>query len=294
MKNISLGYLVLEESQIVPPTWEFALNGHSVSHTTGVLDDWNYFTDILTSCTVHADLPQIRLQLEVPPDLKLGWVLVARSSGSPIITASTPVEVSGISQEIAMDIPAATLGGTLSIEVTMAVLDPGAGARSPIAPSKVGHVVYTTSTTVVLEGEGGQLPILPVSFKGQGMKNAESSMWWLKVMSHDLHAPANASLWLWLNTDNEQIRPMLEKPESELGAVWLQFLKTDFSRQLLREALASSDLDLSENYEMGTLGEVLSSVVRLVGSDIDGVRAKHMDDPGLIEAELQAVVGAAA
>lgn len=293
MKSISFGYLVLDESQILPPTWEFALNGRAVPHATGVLDDWNYFADISASCTVDADLPQIRRQLEVSSDLKLGWVLVARSSGSPVITASRPVEVTGVSQEVAIEIPAANIGGTLYLEISMTVLDPGDGARSPFAPSKVGHVVYSTSTTLVLEGEGGQLPILPVSFEGQGIKNAGSSMWWLKIMSHDLHAPANASLWLWLNTDNEQIRPLLETPESELGSVWLQFLKTDFSRQLLREALASSDLDLSERYELGTLGDVLSSVVRLVGSDIDGVRAKHADDPGLVEAELQAVVGAA-
>ena len=292
MKNISFGYLVLDENQIASPTWEFSLNGRAVPYPIGALDDWNYFADIRASCTFNVDLPRIRRQLAVPLDLKLGWVIVARSSGSPIIMASSPIEVSGGSQEISVYVPAANLGGTLSLEATMVVLDPGIGTLSPFAPSKVGHVVYVASTSLMLEGDGGQLPILPVSFKGQGLKNAESSMWWLKIMSHDLSAPANASLWLWLNTDNEQIRPLLEKPESELGSVWLQFLKTDFSRQLLREALASSDLDLSENYELGTLGDVLSAVVRLIASDIDGLRAKYMDDPGLVEAELQAVVGA--
>jgi hypothetical protein len=290
MRSVSVGHLVLDDEQVAQPQWEFALNGQATAVTDGALTDWNYFTDISVGCTVSADLKEVRETLSTGDDTGFAWVLIARSTGSPVITASRPVEVKGVPQEIRMELPAASLGGSLTVELQMAVCRAPAVTSHSFSPSKVGHTVYSAETRVALEGDGGQLPLLPVSFKSQGIKNASTALWWLKVMSHDLYAPANAALWLWLNTDNEVLRPLLESAGSEGGATWLQFLKIDFTRQLLREALTNKDLDTSLSYPEGSFGEVLTSVVHLVGSSLENVRSKYEEDPGQVEAELQAIV----
>lgn len=84
---------------------------------------------------------------------------------------------------------------------------------------------------------------------------------------------------------------MLDDPDASESKVWLQFLEVDFLRQLLREALSHDELSLSVEYPEGSLGAVLSGVVRLLGESIEFVQSRYTDDPGRVEAELQSRVG---
>ena len=95
---------------------------------------------------------------------------------------------------------------------------------------------------------------------------------------------------MWLNTDNPQLQPLIDHVDSEAGDLWMQVLKMDFIRQLLREALSHADLDESHDYPEGSLGALLLGVVKLVGSSLKEVRSKYSDDPGRVEADLQGVV----
>jgi hypothetical protein len=290
MRTISVGHLVVEDGTIEFPEWEYSVNGQITKLSGNTLPDWNYFSDLDVSCTVSVELVALRQELHIPSDLVLAWVLIARSTSSPVITTSKPLPVIQGTQEIAITVPASTLGGILVLELEMGVLSPSKTKSSDFAPSQVGHTVYRSSTKIVLEGDAGQLPILPVSFADQGVTNPKSSLWWLRVLSRDLHDPAGAALWMWLNTDNPHLRPLIDHTDSETGEVWMQVLKMDFIRQLLREALSHPDLDESHDYPEGSLGALLLGVVKLVGTSVDAVRSKYSDDAGRVEADLQGVV----
>ncbi|WGM21725.1 hypothetical protein QEH68_06010 [Paenarthrobacter sp. OM7] len=290
MRKISLGHLVVEDGIIGPPEWEYAVNGQAANLTGGMLPDWNYFSDLDVSCNMTLNLPNLRRELHVADDLVLAWVLIARSTSSPVITASAPLPVTSGAQEVAITVPASTLGGVLTLELEMGVLSSSKEEPGDFAPSQVGHTVYRTVSKIVLEGDGGQLPILPVSFKDHGITNPSSSLWWLRVLSQDLHDPAAASLWMWINTDNPQLQPLIDHVDSDAGDLWMQILKMDFIRQLLREALSHAELDESRDYPEGSLGALLLGVVKLVGSSLKEVRSKYGDDPGRVEADLQGVV----
>lgn len=290
MRTISVGHLVVEDGAIESPEWEYAVNGQITKLSGNTLPDWNYFSDLDVSCVVTVDLSALRQELHISQDLVLAWVLIARSTSSPVITTSKPLPVIQGAQEVAVTVPASTLGGVLVLELEMGVLSPSKTTAADFAPSQVGHTVYRSSSRIVLEGDAGQLPILPVSFADQGITNPKSSLWWLRVLSKDLHDPAGATLWMWLNTDNPQLRPLIDHTDSETGDVWMQVLKMDFVRQLLREALSHPDLDESHNYPEGSLGALLLGVVKLVGTSVDAVRSKYSDDAGRVEADLQGIV----
>lgn len=290
MRTISVGHLVLDGDAVENPAWRFFLNGQPAAPADGALPDWNYFASLGVSCNIAVDLPSVYATLQLGPDALLSWVLVARSSGSPLISASSPVPVVHGIQQIQVQVPASDLGGTLALELQMSLQVPPATTMGRFAPSKIGHRVFSTTTRIVLEGDADQLPLLPVSFGDQGIRNPSSALWWLRLLSRDLHDSASSSLWLWINTDNPQLRPLIEQSESEVADVWMRWLKVDFVRQLLREALSASALDVSKEYPEGSLGALFLGVVRLLGSSLDEVKSRYDDDPGRVEAELQALV----
>lgn len=291
MRTISVGHLVLEEGMVEDPRWEFSINGAIAKLEERRVLDWNYFSDISVTCTVEVDLGAVRQCLEIAEDLTLAWVIVARSSVSPLITTSPPLEVCAGPQEVTMNIPGTVLGGILTLGLEMGVSSPSSRKEgSSFAPNRAGHVVYQNATQIVLEGDAGQLPILPVSFSDHGVPNPSSSLWWLRLLSKDLQDQANAALWMWLNTDNPELDPLIQQKESEASDVWMRVLKIDFVRQLLREAISHPDLEEASDYPDGSLGALLLGVTRLVGTSLEEVRSRYADDPGRVEADLQGAV----
>ncbi len=133
--------------------------------------------------------------------------------------------------------------------------------------------------------------MLPVSFADHGIVGSDKSLWWLRLTTRDLTATASSAIWLWLNVDNAFIMQLLENSETPESVAWLRFLEIDFMRQLLREALGNDELSLDVPYAEESLGYVLSSLVRLLGNSLEQLRLKYQEDPGRVEAELQAKVG---
>lgn len=290
MRSISYGHNVLDDDAIVAVNWQYSINGQIIQPADEVLADWNYYTDITVSAAVSLSVSDAKTLLGLGPDARVCWVLIARSTGTPVITRSVPrVAVNG-SQVIPLRIPAASLGGILSVELVLSLFEPSSSNSSPFAPTEVGHVIYTSTTRVRLEGNSGQVAILPTSFEDQGLSNPSSGLWWLRMMSQDLDSSASGSIWVWLNTDNPAMNALIEKPGSETSLLWLRFLKIDFTRQLLREALQNPDLEQNTEYLEGSLGALLTSVVKLLGPSIEVVRSKYQEDPGRLEAELQGMI----
>lgn len=290
MRYVSLGHLALNDDSVRDIDWQFALN-HQVSRPIDeTLAEWNHFSAVGVTCALTVNIDEVRRSLEIANDLVLSWFLVVKCRPSPVALSSQPHPLVDGRQEISLLLPAGSVSGQLHLEISLIVTEPSKIYVDNFAPSKVGQTVFRSKTRLILEGEGGQLPFLPVSFSDQGIPHSESSLWWLRFLTRELDESANSALWLWINTDNPELEPLLQQSDNLNSLLWLKFLKIDFMRQLLSEALRNNDLDTKITYPEDSLGEMLSGLVRLVGSSIQDVTAEYEDDPGRVEAKLQAIV----
>lgn len=293
MNYVSLGHLSLNEDTVHDIEWQFSLDHQITRPVDGALAEWNHFSTVGVTCALTVDLDEIRRPLEIANDLILSWFLVTKCRPSPVALSSQPHPLLDGRQEVSMILPPGSISGQLDIELSLVVTQPSKFKVDNFSPSKVGQTVFRTKTRLILEGEGSQLPFLPVSFSELGIRHAESSLWWLKFMTRELDESANSALWLWINTDNPELEPLLEQSDTINSQLWLKFLKVDFMRQLLSEALRNPDLDTNRSYPEGSLGEMLANIVRLLGPSVHEVSAEYSDEPGRVEAQLQAIVNGA-
>ncbi|MGF6835759.1 hypothetical protein QF015_003957 [Paenarthrobacter sp. TE4293] len=291
MQAVSYGHLTLPVEASPRLSWTIHIGDALLEPGEEVAEGWTYYDDVHVTCSYDIDLADAQSRLHLPEDASLSAVLIARCSGTPIVqTSGVEIVRSGI-QQLSVSLPAEQLAGTLSLEFQISsaqTLNPGINA---ISPHKLGHTVFRMDRRVILEGTAPRLPMLPVRFSEYDLQNSQESLWWLKLMTKDLHASAASAVWLWMNIENPSVQAMLDNPDAPESGAWLKFLKIDFARQLLREALDHEELTLSEGYPEASLGHALSGVVRLLGETVEYVRARYNDDPGRVEAQLQAKVG---
>ena len=291
MRAISLGHLTIPLQTVPKLSWQLAIGDTVLPEGQEIAEQWTYHDDVDVTCSFSLNLEDALSRLMLPAGPSLGAVVVARNSGTPIVLASEVLPVVGGQQELYFSVPAEQLSGTLSLEFQIALTSEGGPDSHLLAPHKVGHIVFRSDRRLVLEGTAPRLPMLPVNFSDHGIPNAAGSLWWLRLMTRDLYASASSAVWLWMNVENESIKSMLDNPDAAESEGWLKFLEVDFLRQMLREALSHDELDLTAEYPEHSLGSALSGVVRLLGESVDYVRTKYKDDPGRVEAELQAKIG---
>lgn len=291
MQAVSFGHLTIPLETVPRLSWELAVGDYVLEDNQGVAEQWTYYDDVNVSCSFELDLDAARSKLLLPRDSALGALIVARSSGTPIVLASNVLPVVGRKQQLYFSVPADQISGTLFLEFQIVLARAVESEAHPLSPSRVGHTVFRAHRRLVLEGSAPRLPMLPVNFSDHGIPDGGKSLWWLRLMTRDLYASASSAVWLWMNAENKSIKSMLEDPDAPESTIWLNFLEIDFLRQLLREALSHEELSLTVEYPEESLGSVLVGVVRLLGESVDSVRNRYKDDPGRVEAELQSKVG---
>lgn len=291
MRGVSFGHLTLPLEEVSDLSWDISVGEMPLSAGETVAEDWTYYDDIFIKCSFNLNLKDALLRLGLPEDARLGAVIIARSSGTPLIMTSEVVDVRASRQQVYLTLPGNQVAGILAVEFQLSVLATGNALKSPLAPKRIGNTVFRIDRRIVLEGTAPRLPMLPVSFAEHGIAGSNASLWWLRLTTRDLAASASAAIWLWLNADNPFISGMLEESQPSESKALLRFLQVDFMRQLLLEAIRSDELSLQTDYPEESLGYVLSSVVRLLGESLDQVRQRYREDPGRVEAELQSKVG---
>lgn len=291
MQAVSYGHLTLPVDAAPQLSWTIHIGDGVLGAGEDVAEGWTYYDDVHVTCSYEIDLVDALSRLQLPEDAPLGAVIIARCTGTPIVQTSSVQRVKSGSQQLSVTLPANQLAGTLSLEFQISSAETLTSVSSAISPHKLGHTVLRLHRRVVLEGSAPRLPMLPVRFSDYDLQNSRESLWWLKLMTKDLQASAASAIWLWMNVENPSVQAVLDDPDSPESEVWLQFLKIDFARQLLREALDHDELTLSEEYPDASLGHALSGVVRLLGETVEYVRSRYNDDPGRVEAQLQAKVG---
>lgn len=293
---VSLGYLTPRPQALRPGPWIVITSaGITLQHPSSI-PDWDYLTDLRVVRNLDIDLATARTDCGLDPtaEVRASIIWHATVSGrSGVRGASRPVAlVEGANQlEVALD--GGLLGGTLNLGVRVMLGHPS-GTPAELAPRRVGSVLWSDDTTrVVLEGAGTRFPVVPVSFAESGIAGGRRAAWCFSIMSSDPSDSGTGSIRLYLNSDHERIQRYLAEPDqtaAEQFAVGLRFAVT---RLLVTAALRNPDLDMDVEYDAGSLGELLTSLLRQLfpGRPIESLRGDLATDPGEFEAELQALTG---
>lgn len=293
MKQTSLGHYTATSEGIRALKWVYYVGEDEIDPELPGQESWNRDQRLVIECNVDIDLDLVRRQTYTDDRTSLAWIIIARSD-APKVLASKPVRAKPGQQRIMLAAPGGDIAGRVKTELTLGVVGEVTAPLDRFAPHLPGHRVFTTYDGLRLEGNGAQLPLLPVSFKEHGVMPGGHGLWWLRVNHLELEAPASSALWLWLNSDNPDIAALLDNSNEPQHRMLANFMAIDFSRQLLSLALTVEDLDLEADYPEHSLGVTLAGVVRLVGETLPQVRLAYQTDPGSVEAKLQALVAAAA
>jgi len=117
---------------------------------------------------------------------------------------------------------------------------------------------------VQLEGAGSRLTISTRQFGSIGT-DPTSALWKVSV-SNDLHIPAELGISVVLNTDQEAITQLLEKPLSPKSKILADWLESEIRTAMLANFLLVQDrVTLSEEeFSEGSLGEAMLNLAEQV------------------------------
>lgn len=291
MREVSFSHLTLDSKAALVVEWKAKLENGEISDLPETMIDWNYYSEIEIGCVVTADLAEILSEVGLVSGQEIAVVITAKSTATPSVHQSLPKSLVDGNQYVSLSLLGEDLGGSLTVELVLALAKVNRSPASPLSPTKVGSVLASESRRILLEGAAPRLPIMPVSFTAMGIPNGQYGFWWLKLLSRDLYSSAASSVWLWMNSENPRVSKMLANADSPRGSEDIGFLRFDFLRQLLIFALGHEEFDVQHDYPDGSLGALLSGIVLVVGDSMQEVRSLYDDDPGYIEVLLQSSLG---
>jgi hypothetical protein len=288
--TISRGYLTLSPSSAAIDDWVIGTDGDTNEQIRpDHLRDWNYYQAVTVKTVLNLDVSACRADLELKETDDLCAAILWSSAGTNLRGKSDPVSVVSALTPIELLVEPGELRGQIQVEVVLALRRAGASTH-PLAAKRPGSVVWSSSRfSVDLEGLGSRMPVVAFPFSRR-LAHSANAQWWLSVRSTDLDRPADGVLWMWLNEEHPYVKALLVDPETEPSERTALHLSADFHRQLLQMAITSPDLDMAAEYDRGSLGASLVSIVRLLEDDLESLRTQYASDPWLVEARMQAAI----
>lgn len=283
---VSVGYLQPRPSRISASEIQLIAGGHTSAG--GRMPDWHYLSDVAVKWPLSVDLPGIKQDCQLPDDAEIGVVLSWRSDRTNLRSSAFTVPALDGENLLQAMIPGSTVGGTLTIEVALVLRRPGT-EPSPLAPSRPGALLWCKSEQVILEGSGGRFPTIIADFAAEGISGDEIGLWYLDISGSDLQANYTSAITLYINSVNPSIQDVLIAGSARDSQI-VKFMMYDVYRQLMMLAIGHDEFDDCINYDRGSLGDVLVTLLRLFfrGKDIWQLRRDFERAAPDIEAELLA------
>jgi hypothetical protein len=252
--------------------------------------DWHYLVDLTVEWPVDIDLHGLVKDCGLNMSAQIGAIMVWRSARTNLRGAGNVLRLSDGLNRLVLFLPGHYLGGAVTIEARVVLLEPGADAAQ-LAPSRAGSLLWHQSHQVTLEGFGGRFPTIAVDFASEGLPGGAGGLWYLDAKG-GLGASVTEALRLFLNSSNPAVQAMLNDPRAEPSRQLLRVIRYDTSRQLLMLALRSDDFDDRAEYVRGTLGDTLVTLLRIYfpGRGIAQLRNDYSWGPTDIDAELLAAI----
>lgn len=284
---ISLGYLRPDPSRIRSDRPE--IRSGNWASTDMSVPDWHYLTDITVEWNLEVYLEGLAKDCGLTAGARIGAALGWQSERTNLRAGGTVIDVVDGNNTLTALLPGADLGGAVSIDARIVLLEPDEAAEQ-LAPRRAGSLLWQHTHRIILEGAGGRFPTTAADFSSEGLPGGGAGLWYLEISSSDLGASVTQALRLYLNTANAVIRNMLDNPGADGSLHILRFLRYETARQLLVTVLREEEFDDRSDYGRGTLGDVLVTLLRiyLPHRDITQLRNDYNMNPAEVDAELLA------
>jgi len=227
------------------------------------LPDWDYATVLTLRRTLQIDGLRARRLSGLTHDagLDLGVQWHANSSalrGRAWRAALPPADATTI--EVEFDLPGTDLGGTLDLTTTLTLRSTTRDA-SPAAATRPGSILWSDTQQVVLQGDNALFPIARADF--HDLPYPTGAGWFLHI-DDDLDAAALGSILLLVNERHDVVIRAFEAAAAptEADRRVLSAVRTDVLRVLIEHALTHEDLPDETHHAPGTLGALLTNVLR--------------------------------
>jgi hypothetical protein len=283
---VSVGYLQPHPDRVTSGEIQFTAGGHQPDGVR--MPDWHYLSDVSVDWPLSVDLPGIRRDCELPDDAQVAAVLSWRSDRTNLRSSIPAMPVLNGENLLKAIIPGSTLGGTLTIEVSLVLRRPGS-AVSPLAPSRPGLLLWRKSEQLALEGSGGRFPTISTDFAAEGIVGEIMGLWYLHISDSDLQANCTSAVTLYINSANPSIQDVLVAGDARNSQL-VKFMMYDVYRQLMMAAILHEEFDDRLEYDRGSLGDILVTLLKIFfpGSDIGQLRRNLELNASAVEAELLA------
>jgi hypothetical protein len=263
---------------------------------------WDYHSQVRLSRAVSIDVDGVREDCLLDVDDGLRLCVRYWSANSRVRTVASLVNVGTAftpGQNLMVEIDGSLLGGSLTVETILELANDREGGQ-PFSPRWAGTMLWRDVVRVPLEGDGGLLPVAPVSFSSTPRLPAAAA-WYVSLDFSDLTAAAMGSLLVLVNTDLPVVKRALSWVDGDPSAdVLWGALSADIVSDIVGRALDDDDFEPETEWtaldqEALTVGGLVSALVRSYlqrpnETPVDAVkrlRELRRDDPSMYTAEVQ-------
>jgi hypothetical protein len=284
---VSLGYLQPGPARISTAQPRVTYGNDTVV-VDGRADQWDYNASLRVEWPLSTDLTGVLADCGLSDDARVEAVISWHSTWTNLRGRGEVITLVDGGNSLGLEVPGHLLGGTLNLTATVTLGHPGS-QPDRLAPQRPGSPLWSTRSTVVLEGAAARMPVMPVDFGTTG-RGHERGLWLLECDDHDLTASVTGALLLYVNSAHPEPEELLERPHQPAATALARFMSYDITRQLVLRALHHRELDDQHSYDQGTLGDLYLKLLRthLPTATLRQLRRQFEDDPGEIEAEVLA------
>lgn len=286
-------YLLPPESAVAAQPWCFA-DGAELGDR---LDHWDPFVELHLVRLVEVDLDEACAACHLSEQAAFALVATWSSNRTRISGDGTVVELSNLRGKIRtavpLTVPGSEAGGRLTLRTQLVLRFPGV-EPSPIAPRRVGAILWEEESHLTVEGGAARFPITATDFTAIN-HYPDSAAWFLEWDPTDLDVPVLGGLRLLVNSGHPSIPDMLRSGSSDTRAAALRsFVTFDVARSLIAGALRNDRFaEDPESFEEGSIGRMIFELITLCwpGRPISSMRTRINEDAALVSAEIQARFG---
>ncbi len=289
-------YLVPEPDCVQASPWTDAEGvpvGESVDH-------WDPVTELHFTRAVTVDADAIREHCRLGPDSSFTLIASWRApTRTRLGEAGEPVELAtldGLLQTpVAVSVPGQQAGGRLDL-TTRVVLRSAGTDITPISPRRPGTILWTETQRIALEGGAARFPTTAADFTALA-RVPDGAAWFIDWDPQDLEAPVLGGLRLLLNSTHPRIISAVRTASDDPAApIVRSMIACDVARHLVRAALDNETFVCNaDGYSDDTVGRLLTDLLTMVwpGVPVPALRARVLQDPARIDADVQAALGVA-
>jgi hypothetical protein len=267
------------------------------SELTDRLDHWDPFTDLHLVREIQVDVAAIRAACLLGDDAAFALVATWTASTTRLAGDGPPVELGSggglLRTALTLPVAGASVGGRLDLHTRLVLRYPGR-EPSPISPRRPGAVLWTDEDRIALEGGASRFPVTAADFT-TSPRYPDAAAWVLEWDSDDLDVPVLGGMRLLVNSSHDTLLQTLRSGSADARATAVRsFVTFDAARSLISGALGNDRfVEDPEAFQEGSMGRMLFELLTLCwpGVPVSVLRARSLEDPARLDAELQAYLG---